>query len=194
MKFAIVFSTIEGHSGKVARFVKTVLDQAGDEARLCETDKATAVSVEAMDGVILVAPVHERRHPARFEATVTALSEDLQKMPSLMLSVSLSAAFGEGLADAQDYLGEMKMRTGLKPTQEALVAGAVKLDRYDYFAEQVVKWVVLRDRDLHPASGNQEFTDWDALRKTVLKFLQTARSSRPSPPATESDQPVPGPN
>lgn len=176
MTTAVIFATVEGHSGKVARFVKTVLDQAGIEASVSETNATSPVSLDGIDRAILIAPVHERRHPDLFEATLTALAEDLPRIPTLMLSVSLSAAFPEGREEAQDYLDEMKMRTGLSPRREALVAGAVKLDRYDYFATQVVKRVVLRDRNYDPDSGNHEFTDWDRLREEVESFLEDSRT------------------
>ncbi|WP_375263252.1 flavodoxin domain-containing protein, partial [Palleronia sp.] len=139
MTYTIIFSTVEGHTGKICRFVRTLLEQAGHEVRVFDTDQAEPIALDGSAGVILLAPVHERRHPDLFEATVTALADQLAKVPTLMLSVSLSAAFDEGLEEAQDYLDEMKLRTGVTPTQEALVAGAVKADRYDYFASQVVK-------------------------------------------------------
>ncbi len=174
MTIAIIFATLEGHSGKLARFVKTVTDQAGLESTVSEVTAGSPVSLRGIDAAILIASVHERRHPDLFEAAVTALAEDLSRIPTLMLSVSLSAAFEEGHEDARDYLDEMKMRTGLAPTREALVAGAVKLDRYDYFATQVVKWVVLRDRHHDPEQGNHEFTDWGKLRRDVEAFLEIA--------------------
>lgn len=174
MNIAILFSTIEGHTGKICRFVTTTLEQDGHELRVFDTDAAVPVDLNASDAVILLAPVHERRHPDLFEATVAALAERLAAMPTLMLSVSLSAGFEEGREEAQDYLDEFKMRTHLSPTREALVAGAVKTERYDYFAAQVVKMVVLHGKTYDAAEGSHEFTDWDALRNSVAEFTERA--------------------
>lgn len=135
-----------------------------------DTDRPEPVALGSTDGVILLAPVHERRHPDLFETTITALADQPARFPTLMLSVSLSAAFDEGREEAQDYLDELKLRTGLSPAREALVAGAVKADRYDYFAAQVVKMVVLRGKSYDPAGGNHEFTDWDNVRQVVVDF------------------------
>ncbi|MGR3540641.1 MAG: hypothetical protein ACU0BS_04340 [Hasllibacter sp.] len=44
----------------------------------------------------------ERRHPKAFEATVAALGDELAAIPTLVLSVSMSAAFREGRSDAVD--------------------------------------------------------------------------------------------
>ena len=62
------------------------------------------------------------------------------------------------------------MRTDFTPDAEFLVAGAVQTGKYDYFASQVVRHVVLRDREANPAKEH-EFTDWAALSKAVAAFL-----------------------
>jgi hypothetical protein len=56
--------------------------------------------------------VHERRHPKTFEVAIGAAKQDLARIPTLMMSVSLKAAFPEGLEEAQGYLTKMDLRTG----------------------------------------------------------------------------------
>ena len=90
-----------------------------------------------------------------------------------MLSISLSAAFPEGLEDAQDYLTEMKMRADFEPDEELLVAGAIRTNKYDYFASQIVRHVVLRGRDFDADAGEHEFTDWEKLTSKIKAFLAT---------------------
>jgi menaquinone-dependent protoporphyrinogen oxidase len=131
------------------------------------------LSLGNADKVILAAPVHERRHPRTFEATVAAARQKLRKRPTLMISVSLKAAFPDGLDEAQGYVTEMEMRTGFEPTQQALVAGAVRTDSYDYYQSQIVRHVALEGHDLELTDGVQEFTNWGALADTVASFLDT---------------------
>ena len=69
----------------------------------------------------------------------------------------------------------MKMRTGFTPDAELLVAGAVRSNNYDYFTTQVIRHVVLRDRDYDPSLGEHEFTDWPALTSKISDFVMTAR-------------------
>lgn len=175
MKIAIEYATVEGQTGKIARFVEKVLSDEGHDTEMIDVENdVDGITTDGCDAVILAAPVHQRRHPRTFEAALEADAEALESLPTLMLSVSLSAAFPEGREEAQDYLDEMKMRCGFRPTKEALVAGAIRLGRYDYFAAQVVKLVVLRDRSYDPVKGDNEFTDWDALKATVLEFVKEA--------------------
>ena len=115
--------------------------------------------------------MHERRHPASFEAFVQAHRDKLAKRRSLVLSVSLKAAFAEGLEEARDYLTEMLMRTHFEPDDTALVAGAVRPESYGYFETEIIRQVVLSDKNIDPEDGAREFTDWGALKKTVTAFL-----------------------
>ena len=131
-----------------------------------------AISFEGIDAVILAAPVHERRHPKAFEVILAGDREELEERDTLLISVSLSAAFSEGLEEANAYVIEMKMRTGFTPDVELLVAGAVRTNRYDYFATQVIRHVVLRGRDYDPLAGEHEFTDWQSLASKISKFLE----------------------
>lgn len=175
MKVLIVYGTVEGHTGKIAQFVEQKAQAMGHDVVMVDTVRRRAeVALDDVDRVVLAASVHERRHPQEFEVFVTALRDQLNKRKTLMLSVSLSAAFDNGMEEAQDYLTEMKMRTDFTPDAEMLVAGAVKTGSYDYFESQIVRHVVLNDRDYDPGQGDHEFTDWNALEETLGSFLAPA--------------------
>lgn len=177
MTVLIIYATIEGQTGKVARFIEAQVEKAGHTARMVDaTDKLVDVSFEGVDKVILAASVHERRHPKLFETFVSAAHTDLETRDTLLLSVSLNAAFPEGQEEAQDYVDEMVLRTGITPNTVALVAGAVRNHRYDYYASQVLRHVVLRDREFDPSAESHEFTDWAALKATVAAFIDAPSS------------------
>ncbi|MBY4894918.1 protoporphyrinogen oxidase [Rhodobacteraceae bacterium N5(2021)] len=172
MKVLILYATVEGQTGKIARFVQEQIEALGHEATLANADDPAELPIDGADAVVLAAPVHQRRHPRNFEALVSARKDDLAARKVLMLTVSLNAAFAEGREEAADYLLEMKMRTGLEPTAELLVAGAVRTGEYDYFAKQVVEHVVMRGRDYDRSVDEHEFTDWDALATALKAFLK----------------------
>ncbi len=171
MQVLILFATIEGQTGKIARFLVDQVETLGHTAILRDAGDTLDETPETFDVAILAAPVHERRHPRDFEAYLEAARENLSAHRTLLISVSLSAAFPEGQDEAAEYVTEMKMRTGVEPDVELLVAGAVKTAKYDYFASQIVRHVVLRDRDYDPDAGEHEFTDWDRLADEVAAFL-----------------------
>lgn len=177
MQVLIAYATVEGQTAKIARFVMQELRRLGHRVRRADIDAPSEISFEGVDRVILAAPVHQRRHPRTFEAFVVGQKRELERRKTLLMSVSLSAAFPEGLELAQDYLIELKMRTGFTPTAELLVPGAVRTSEYDYFATQVIKHVVLRDKSYDIGVGTHEFTDWRALSLEIEKFANQEEQS-----------------
>lgn len=168
MKVLIVFETVEGQTQKIAEFVNQQMSAAGHEVFLLNTQLRSApVALNEYDQIVLAAPVHERRHPKSFETFISTNQKELAKIKTLLLSVSLKAAFPEGQEEAQDYLTEMKMRTSFSPTQEVLVPGAVRTESYGYFESQVLSNVVLGARKVDLVDGAREFTDWDNLRTQI---------------------------
>ncbi|WP_299686201.1 flavodoxin domain-containing protein [uncultured Tateyamaria sp.] len=174
MTVLILFESVEGHTAKVAEYVSNTVQALGHATHVVDLGGNASVDFDDVSHVVLAASVHQRRHPRQFEAAIAAHGQALERLPTLTLSVSLSAAFPEGREEAQDYLDEMKMRTGVHPTREALVAGAVQTAKYDYFAMQVVRYVVLKGREFDTSAPSHVFTDWEALRATVTGFLATA--------------------
>lgn len=178
MNVLIIFATVEGQTGKIAGFVEQEVRKANhDVVSVDISDAVEPVSFEDIDKVILAAPVHERRHPMAFEIFLSGRQSELADLQTLLISVSLSAAFPEGFEEANEYVIELKMRTGFSPEAEALVAGAVRSTQYDYFAREVVRHVVLRGRDYDPTLKDHEFTDWQALSATLADFLATPATS-----------------
>jgi len=172
MTVFVAFATVEGQTGKIARFVSDEVRNLGRDVSVLDVDQTASADFNGVEHVVLAASVHERRHPRSFEAFIAASKEELEARRTMLLSVSLSAAFAEGIAEAEDYVTEMNMRTELSPDVTLLVPGAVQEGAYDYYSQQVLKQVVLRDREFDPAkAGEREFTDWEAIRSGLHAFL-----------------------
>lgn len=165
MSLLVIYESFEGQTKKIAEYVAE-----RTSGKLIAANDLVPPDFDSAEAVILAAPVHQRRHPETFEAVLIANAAALAERRTLMLSVSLNAAFDEGLEEAVEYLIEMKMRTGLEPDTEALIGGALRLEKYDYFSMQVIKHVVMRGRSFDASRKVHDFTDWDALAKTVDAF------------------------
>ncbi len=181
MHMLIAYSTTEGHSAKVARFAYDTLLREGHTGTINDLDNVSRMpELAGVDGVVLVGSVHERRHSPALETFMQAQRAWLSKRPTVLLSVSLSAAFEQGIEEARDYVVETELRTGYAPNDTVLVAGAVKPGSYDYFENQVLRFAVLKDREYEVGTSDHEFTDWDALRARLLCFFEASTASRRS--------------
>src|SRR5262249_15048907 len=159
MGILIAYGTSEGQTRKTANKIAARIHELGHDAHLFDTVSLEETDVGSYDKVIVAGSVHQQRHQESVEVFVIASSAELQKRPTLFLSVSLSAAFRDGILEAQSYVDEFLASTGWKPTQSLLVAGALRYDEYDYFKAQIIRYVVLKCREVEVAKGNYEFTD-----------------------------------
>ena len=68
MRVMIAFSSIEGQTAKIARFIERGIRAKGRDVAVEEVSvDGKPLSFEGYDSVILAASVHERRHPKAFE-------------------------------------------------------------------------------------------------------------------------------
>jgi menaquinone-dependent protoporphyrinogen oxidase len=97
MKDLVAYGTTEGQTRKIAGFVADKLRELGDDVKVVD---ATTVEWDfwlgAFDAAVVAASIHSGRYQS---SIVQCHYERLNKMPSLFLSVSLSAA------NAQDEEG-----------------------------------------------------------------------------------------
>ena len=146
--------------------------ELGHEAHLVDTASLEDIHVDSYDKIVVAGSVHQQRHQDSVEIFVMASLAELQKRPTLFLSVSLSAAFPEGMLEAQSYVDAFFVSTGWKPSQSLLVAGALRYSEYDYFKEQIIEYVVLKGRKVEGPKGDYEFTDWETLSRAVDSFAR----------------------
>jgi menaquinone-dependent protoporphyrinogen oxidase len=174
MRILIAFGTSEGQTRKVAEWAATRLQGLGHEVRLFDTGRSpVGLNVGSFDQIVVAGSVHQQRHQTSVEEFVVANLAELHGRPTLFLSVSLSAAFAEGMPEAQGYVDAFLADTGWKPTRSLLVAGSLRQDEYDYFKQQIIEHVVLKGRKIEEPGQDREFTDWASLTETVESFVRS---------------------
>lgn len=174
MKVLVAFASSEGHTRKVAKHVADFIAARGDSVQLYDVQSLEPTNaVGSFNAILLAASVHEGKHQHSMAEFAIAHREQLARVPAAFLSVSLSAASDDGLAEAQSYVDHFFADTNWQPKKSLLVAGALRLGDYDYFQRQVMAHI-LRKRGLPTSDdGNHEFTDWAALDAFVLAFLKS---------------------
>ena len=172
MKILIAYATTEGQTRKICQTIAEQLDGLGHQVELLDTArKRRDVHPDDFDRFIVAASVHQDKHQGEIEVFVEASKDVLAAKPTMFLSVSLAIAFEEKRADADTYITEFSDRTGWTPTKALKVAGAVRSEEYDYFEQQILEHVVLKDRENFQANQAQEFTDWVELAREVEAFV-----------------------
>ena len=175
MKLLIAFGSTEGQTQKIAEWITARVRDAGHEAEVYDSKRRLRRrDVGTFDAIIVAGSVHQKRHQESIAAFALAHLADLEAKPSAFLSVSLSAALKDGEQDCLDYVEEFVEKSGWRPPNLLMVAGAVRFSEYDFYMEQVVRHVVMQGREPMDLKEDYELTDWDALGSFVDQFLDKA--------------------
>jgi menaquinone-dependent protoporphyrinogen oxidase len=180
MRVLIAYATSEGQTRRIATTIAGQVRGLGHDVRLVDiASKPSDAHPTDFDAIIIAASVHHEKHQEDIEAFVSASKNVLATKSTMFLSVSLAAAFEEGREDAERYIGSFVRNSGWKPDKSLAVAGAVRSNEYDYYHQQILQYVVLKDRKVDRLKQDHEFTDWKALADAVEAFLkgEPARSA-----------------
>jgi menaquinone-dependent protoporphyrinogen oxidase len=170
----IIYGTTEGQTRKIAEWAVNRVSERGHQAELRDSAAhAPDTNLENYDAFIIAASVHQECHQETVINFVIAHLEVLKTKPSVFISVSLSAVLEGGGTEAQKYVDRFITMTGWKPRMSLLLGGALRFTEYDYFQEQIVKFIVMKGGAVS-TERDREFTDWNALAGFVDRFLEAA--------------------
>ena len=175
MKVLVAFATTEGQTRKIASHIVEKLREGGKEVELYDCSRRLrGQELDGADAIIVAASVHQKTHQESMTAFAMAHREQLKSKPSAFISVSLSAAYDGGKDEAMSYVERFAEETGWQPASVHLAGGALKFSEYDFFKEQIIRYVVMAGRDVPSGHNDWEFTDWNALDRFVDTFLGNA--------------------
>ena len=171
----IIYGTTEGQTRKIAEWTASHVRESGHVVELRDSAVlASGSGLETFDAFIIAASVHQECHQDTITNFASAHHKLLNTKPSAFISVSLSAVLEDGRTEAQKYVDDFVSVTGWHPRMTLLLGGALHFTEYDYFQEQIVKFVVMKHSGAASPERDREFTDWNALADFVDRFLETA--------------------
>jgi len=186
----VVYSTRGGHAGRIAERVVDRIRTLGHEAQLQDVRTQALPALERYSGVIIVASVHQGRHAPMLASFVRARRGELQRVPTLLLSVSVTEAAAvdphrpdderlEARRAVGKVLEEFERETQWSPDHTVPIAGALSHTPYGAVIQRLVRILGLA----HPYEI--VFTDWNALNRVVDGLVREAAArSRSAPPET----------
>ncbi|WP_299484323.1 flavodoxin domain-containing protein [uncultured Roseibium sp.] len=173
MNILIAYASTEGHTEKVAKHIGTRLSAGDHIVRYHNVRNVSGgLAVSDFDKTIIAGSVHSAQHQSDLELFTFANREQLNKMPTLFVSVSLAAAFPDTREEARGYINAFQKASSWQPSETVLVAGAVKPGNYDWFEKSALLEGDLAGHVNEELAQTREFTDWDALDATVSDFVK----------------------
>jgi menaquinone-dependent protoporphyrinogen oxidase len=178
-----VYATREGQTRKIAEHLARVFRIRGvDKVQAWNVrENANRIRLDEFSAVILAASVHGGTHEPEMLGFVKQHRDELDKMPTAFLSVSLSEAgveradappeqHAQFVADVEKMLERFFDQTGWRPTHAKPIAGALVYSKYNFLIRFVMKRIARRSGGDTDTSRDYEYTDWLALDRFAAEL------------------------
>jgi menaquinone-dependent protoporphyrinogen oxidase len=179
---AVFYATREGHTQRIAEHVAASLRVRGltPQPRNVQMLR-TSLELDSYAAVILAASVHAGDHESEMVRFVKKHIEQLERLPTAFISVTLSEAGVERQnataeeharfeADVNKMLDRFFDQTGWHPKHVKPVAGALLYTKYNFIVRFIMKRIAKKAGAQTDTSRDYEYTDWPALNRFVTEF------------------------
>lgn len=169
MYLLIAYATTDGQTRKIARFAADRMAGQGHAVELLNVEDAEGLDLSRFDAAVLAGSVHVGGYQKALSCYAKAAKAELALLPTLFLSVSLSAAGTdpEDWAGLRDCLADFQADTGWTPGRVEHVAGAFRFSGYDFFRAWAMRRIADAKGERVEPGRDREYTDWPALAATL---------------------------
>jgi menaquinone-dependent protoporphyrinogen oxidase len=188
----LLFATREGHTHRIVEHILTRLNAQGlsgdivDSAHLPEK-----MDLQHYCAAFICGSVHAGKHEREIVNFVKRRRPQLERMPAVFLSVSLSEAGVElptaspaqraqASADVEQMVNEFLKETGWRPARIKAIAGALLYTKYNFMLRFLMKRIAEQAGGDTDTSKDYEYTDWKALDLFIdqsVKSLQLTKAA-----------------
>lgn len=165
MRILIGYATTDGQTRKVARFAGDRLSDLGHSVELLSLDDAEGLDLSRFGAAVLGGSVHAGGYQKSLKRFAADHAATLNGMPTLFLSVSLTAAgdVAEDWEGVLSILGDLEVATKWTPGRVEHIAGAYRYSEYGLLESWVMRWIVQGRDPGFDGKRDREYTDWAAL-------------------------------
>ncbi|MFM2282573.1 MAG: menaquinone-dependent protoporphyrinogen dehydrogenase [Bacteroidota bacterium] len=175
MRFLIVYSTTEGHTRKIARFMEEVLQEAGHQVAIADASEEPPLP-ENYDAILIGGSLHAHQYQSAIAHYIREHIARLNKMPGAFFSVCLAVAsdLPEEHAEAHKIADDFLHITNWKPLLITQIAGALRYSQYDFLRRIIMKMISKKEGRETDTNKDYEYTDWNAVKQFALDFAAKA--------------------
>lgn len=171
MNFLVIYGAFEGNTPKIAEFATNHLKCAGHNVELLDASrKSLVLDILSFDAVIIAGAVHQGIHHESITKFVGKHRKELQELPTLLISISLSIGFEDGRPAAEGYVNSFIDLSGFTPTKILMVADTMHSDHFDYFMVEIIELAKIDTCEMHDRSD--DLTNWTLLELEIETFVE----------------------
>jgi menaquinone-dependent protoporphyrinogen oxidase len=164
-RLLLVYSTVDGHTAKIARYLQQYLEARAHRVTLHELNQEGLPDPATYDKIVVGSSIRYGKHHPSVYQFIQRHQSTLESLPSSFFSVNLVARKPEkNQPDTNPYVRKFLATIHWKPRHAAVFAGVLDYPSYrilDRWMIRLIMWITKGPTD--PATCI-EYTDWDQVR------------------------------
>jgi len=178
----VLYATREGQTRRIAEHIASTARTGGRPVEVIDAANIPeGFSLDVYSAAFLAASVHRQRHEKEMVEFVKRHIDELDRIPTAFLSVSLSEAGAEdttaprkcraqAVLDVRKMVQRFLVETGWRPTRVLAVAGALPYSKYNFLMRFIMRRIARHAGGDTDTSRDYEYTDWAAVDALVERL------------------------
>lgn len=161
MKTLILYSSTDGHTVKICRYLQQIIEQHGDETTLVSVENAADIDLQHYDRIIIGASIRYGKHSPLIVDFINNNTAILDTLPNAFFSVNLVARKpAKRDPETNPYLRILLKQISWKPMEIAVFAGKLDYPRYKFRDRMMIRLIMWMTGGPTERNAVVEYTDW----------------------------------
>jgi menaquinone-dependent protoporphyrinogen oxidase len=175
----IFYATTQGQTRRIAEAIAEQVRKHGLDSRAVPiiSEEASHIDWSRVRGAAIGASLHMQKHQAEAVAFARVHHAALSAIPSLFVSVSLSAhSKNQHEVDAaRDLAQRFAQDTGWQPSRIACVAGRLAYTQYNWLVRTLMRRIARKEGGATDTTRDHEYTDWTQVEQLADELAYDIR-------------------
>lgn len=160
----IVYSTIDGHTLKICKRIKQVLEEDSHNVSLISVDDESAADPASYDKIVVGASIRYGKHHPGVYDFIKKNEAILKSRPNAFFSVN-AVARKEAKSEphTNPYIKKFLKKSSWKPMEIAVFAGKIDYQKYSFRDRLIIRLIMWLTKGPTDPTSAVEFTHWEKV-------------------------------
>ncbi|MBL8413337.1 MAG: menaquinone-dependent protoporphyrinogen IX dehydrogenase [Propionivibrio sp.] len=160
----ILFSSTDGHTKKIGKRLKQVIEESSNHVTLVPVDDFRQVDLDFYDKIIIGASIRYGKHNPLVLDFINSHLQLLESKSNAFFSVNIVARKKEkNRPETNPYMRKFLKQIAWRPKKLAVFAGKLDYPKYRFFDRLMIRLIMLMTKGPTDPSTVVEFTDWQKV-------------------------------
>ncbi|MFZ4537652.1 menaquinone-dependent protoporphyrinogen IX dehydrogenase [Propionivibrio sp.] len=160
----ILFSSTDGHTEKIGKRLKQVIDANSNQVTLLPVASFREVDLDVFDKIVIGASIRYGKHDQRVFDFINSHLPLLERKANAFFSVNIVARKPEkNLPETNPYMRKFLRQIAWQPRNLAVFAGKLDYPKYGFVDRLMIRLIMLITKGPTDPATVVEFTDWQKV-------------------------------